>query len=160
MFYRSVQFILHSDLNLHPHKLKIVHSLSDRDREVCLQFYCQFQGILAENPDLPNDLLMNDEAHFNLHGTVNEQNFQYWSAANPHKLHQYPFHDPKVTVWCAVWSRGVIGPNFFEDEDGQAIIVTSQHYTEIINEFLAPKLLPNHNFGVSTRWCYGPHSSD
>jgi hypothetical protein len=48
-------------------------------------------------------------------------------------------------VWCAVWSRGDTGLCFFEDEDGQAITVTSQCYTEVINEFLAPKLPPNHN---------------
>ena len=58
---------------------------------------------------------------------------------------KHPLYDPKVTVWCAVWSRGVIGPNFFEDEDGQAITVISQHYTEMINEFLALKLPLNHN---------------
>ena len=46
-----------------------------------------------------------------------------------------PFYDPKVIVWCAVCSRGVNGPYFFEDEDTQAITVTSQHYTEMINEF-------------------------
>ena len=52
-------------------------------------------------------------------------------------------YEPKVTVWCAVWPRGVTGPHFFEDEDGKAITVTSQHYTEVINEFLSPNLPPN-----------------
>jgi len=42
-----------------------------------LQFFCQFVGMLTENPDLPNKLLMNNEVHFHLHGTVNKQNFQY-----------------------------------------------------------------------------------
>jgi len=86
---------------------------------------------------------MSDEAHFYLHGTVNKQNFRYWSAANPHKLHQRPTYDPKVTVWCAVWFRGVTEPYFFEDEDGKAITVTSQCYTEMINEFLSLNLSPN-----------------
>jgi len=36
-------------------------------------------------------------------------------------------------------------PFFFEDGDGQAITITSHCYTEIINEFLAPKVPPNHN---------------
>jgi len=79
-----------------------------------------------------------------LHGTVNK-NFQCSSAANPHERHQRPFYDPEVAVWCAVWSRGVIGPYFFEDEGRQAITVISQHYTEMINEFLALKLPLNHN---------------
>jgi len=54
-----------------------------------------------------------------------------------------PLITQKVTVWCAVWSRGVIGPYFLEDEEGKAIIVTSQRYTEMINEFLSPNLPPN-----------------
>jgi hypothetical protein len=90
-----------------------------------LQFFRQFVGIFTENTDLPNKLLMSDEAHFHLHGTANKHNFRYWSAANPHELHQRPTYDPKVTVWCAVLSREVTGP-FFEDEDGKAITVTSQ----------------------------------
>jgi len=120
---RSVQRILRMDLSLHPYKVQVVHALSNRDREMRLQFCRQLEEILTENPNLPNKLLMSDEARLHLHGTVNKQNFRYWSAANPHKLHHRPTYDPKVTVWCAVWSRGVTGPYFFEDEDGKAITV-------------------------------------
>jgi len=140
---RSVWRILRSDLSLHPYKLQVVHALSNRDGEIRLQFCRQFGGILTENPDLPNKLLMSNEAHFNLRGTVNKQNFRYWSATNPHELHHRPTYDPKVTIWCPVWSRGVNGPYVFEDEDGKAITVTSQRYTEMINEFLSPNHPPN-----------------
>jgi hypothetical protein len=67
-----------------------VHALSNQDRAMRLQFCRQFMRILTENPDLPNKLLMSDEAHFHFHDTVNKQNFQYWSAANPHELQQRP----------------------------------------------------------------------
>ena len=70
----SVWCIVHSDMNLHPYSLQIVHSLNGQDKDVCLQFFCQCWGILTEDPDLPNNLLMTDEAHFHLHGTVNMQN--------------------------------------------------------------------------------------
>jgi hypothetical protein len=80
---RSVRRILHGDLSLHPYKLQTVHSLSGQDREMRLQFCRQFVGILTENPDLPNKLLMSDETYFHLHGIVNKQNFRYWLAANP-----------------------------------------------------------------------------
>ena len=103
MYDRSVRRILRSDLSLHPYKFQVVHALSNWGREMHLQFCRQFVGILTENPDLSNKLLMSVEAHFHLHGTVNKQNFPYWSAANPHELHQRPTYDPKVTVWCAVW---------------------------------------------------------
>ena len=39
-----------------------------------LQFCCQFLGILTDNPDLLNKFLMSYEAHFHLHGTVNNPN--------------------------------------------------------------------------------------
>ena len=120
-----------------------MHALSNRDRKMRLQFCRQFVGILTENPDTLNKLLMSDEAHFHLHGTVNKQNFWYWSVANPYKLHQCPTYDPKVTIWCTAQSRAVSGLYFCEDEDGKAITVTSQHYTEMIIEFLSPNLQPN-----------------
>ena len=142
---RSVRHILHSDLNLHPYKVQSVHSLIDRDKDVRSQLCRHFHGILPENLTLPNNRLMSQEAHFHLHGTVNTQNFRHSSVANPHQLHQLPLYDPKVTVWCAVWSRGVFGPYIFEDENGEALTVISQRNTEMINEFLAPKLPPHHN---------------
>jgi hypothetical protein len=71
----SVRRILHSDLNLHPYNLQTVHSLRARDKEVVhLQFFRQFQGILNEDPDLPNNLLVIDQTHFHLHDTVDKQN--------------------------------------------------------------------------------------
>ena len=124
-----------------------------------LQFCRQFVGILTENPDLPNKLLMSDKAYFNLHGTVNKHNFRYWSAANPHELHQRPTYDQKITVWCGVWSRGVTGPYFFEDEDGKVITVTSECYTEMINEFLSPNFPPNNGTeGRQHRGCITPQA--
>jgi len=73
-----------------------------------LQFCRQSVGILTKNPDLPNKLLMIEEAHFHLHGTVNEQNFRYWSAANPHELYQRRTYDPKVTVCLVQRSHGTL----------------------------------------------------
>jgi hypothetical protein len=72
----TVRRILLSDLSLYPYKLQVVHALSNRDKEMCLQFCCQFVGILTENPDLPNKLLMSDEAHVHLHGTINKGLFE------------------------------------------------------------------------------------
>ena len=68
---RSARRILRSDLSLHPYKLQVEYALSNRDREMRLQFCRKFVGILSENTDLPNKLLMSDDAHFHLHGTVN-----------------------------------------------------------------------------------------
>jgi len=87
---RSVWRILHMNLSLHPYQLQVLHALSNQDREMCLQFCHQFVETLTENPDLLNKLMMSDEAHSHLHGTVNKHNFRYWSAANPHELLSSP----------------------------------------------------------------------
>jgi hypothetical protein len=45
-------------------------------------------------------LIMSDEAHFHSTGSVDKQNFQYWSANNPQELHRRPLYCERVTVWC------------------------------------------------------------
>jgi hypothetical protein len=119
-----------------------------------LQFCRQFVGILTEYPDLPNKLLISDEEHFHFHGTVNKQNFRYWPAADPHELHQHS------TVWCAIWSRGVTGRYFFEDEDGKVIshIATLHRDDQYIS--IPESSTKQWHLVVPTRWCYDPHGSD
>jgi hypothetical protein len=100
---------------------------------------------IKEDPNIIENFLMSDEAHFHLTGYVNKQNMRYWAQTNPAALHQRPLNSSKVTVWCAVSCRGVIGPYFFEDEGGSAVSVTSQRYVNTLETFLAPRLhsLPN-----------------
>ena len=47
-----------------------------------------------------------------------------------------PMHPKRVTVWCEFWSRGVIEPFFFENEQGEAVTVNGDPYRSILNEFL------------------------
>ena len=105
----------------------------------------QFQRILTEDPDLPNNLLMTKEAHCHLQGTVNKQNLTTPVSCKSLWTSPTPLYDPNITIWGAVWSREVMWPYFLKDEDGEAITVTSQCCTEMINEFLAPELPQNHS---------------
>jgi len=43
-------------------------------------------------------------------------------------------HPQRVTVWCGFWSGGIIGPFFFENEQGAV-----NGYHAMLNEFLLPK---------------------
>jgi hypothetical protein len=104
-------------------------------------------NLMENRPDLVNNLLMSDEAHFHLTGAINRQNFRYWSMENLRELHQRPLHISKVTVWCAVSSFGIIGPYFFQDDDnGQAFTISAECYTNMLEHFLAPIIncLPQH----------------
>lgn len=132
---RTIRRILHTDLQLHPYKIMIVQELSPqclvKRRDAC-------NAILTAVP--PGAIVWtSDEAHFHLNSTVNKQNFRYWATENPRELHQRPLHSPKVTVWCAMSSIGIIGPHFFE-EDGSTVTVNSVRYCDMLENFLRPRM--------------------
>ncbi|GFS76688.1 hypothetical protein TNCV_1622631 [Trichonephila clavipes] len=53
-------------------------------------------------------ILLSDEAHFWLNGYVNKQNCRVWSEANPQVYVETPLHREKLTVWCALWTGGIL----------------------------------------------------
>jgi hypothetical protein len=88
---------------------------------------------------------MSYEAPFHLSEYVNKHNFRYWAAAKAQQLHERPLHSAKVTVWCAISSNGVIGPYFFENDDGHAVKVASARYVHMLENVLMPEI---HRFPV------------
>ncbi|GFX86223.1 hypothetical protein TNCV_2561051 [Trichonephila clavipes] len=66
-----------------------------------------------------------DEAHFWLNGYVNKQNCRIWSEANPQVYVETPLHPEKLTVWCALWAGGIIGPYFFKNDEGHNLITSN-----------------------------------
>ncbi|GFW92180.1 uncharacterized protein TNCV_3540661 [Trichonephila clavipes] len=61
-------------------------------------------------------ILFSDEAHFWLNGYVNKQNGRIWSEDNLQVYVETPLHPEKLTVWCALWAGGIIGPYFFKND--------------------------------------------
>ncbi|GFS71700.1 integrase catalytic domain-containing protein [Trichonephila clavipes] len=76
------------------------------------------QNEIAVVPDFHKRILFSDEAHFWLNGYVNKQNCRIWSEANPQVYVETPLHPEKLTVWCALWAGGIIGPYFFKNDEG------------------------------------------
>ncbi|GFX84437.1 uncharacterized protein TNCV_1602301 [Trichonephila clavipes] len=76
------------------------------------------QNEIAVVPDFHKRILFSDEAHFWLNGYVNKQNCRIWSEANPQVYVETPLHPEKLTVWCALWAGGIIGPCFFKNDEG------------------------------------------
>jgi len=52
--------------------------------------------------------------------------------------HQRPLHTAKVSVWWGISKVGIVGPYFFEEE-GATVTVTSEHYAEMLRNFLRPQ---------------------
>ena len=89
-------------------------------------------------PILAKKFIFSDEAHFDLGGYVKKQNCRIWGTENPHAYIEKPTHPKRV--WCGFWSRGIIGPFFFENEEEESVTVNVDYYRAMLNEFLFTKI--------------------
>lgn len=55
-------------------------------------------------------VLMSDESHFHLNGSVVIHKFCYWAPQNPYNVPEKPIHSLEITVWSPVPCFEVIGP--------------------------------------------------
>ncbi|GFV41881.1 probable RNA-directed DNA polymerase from transposon X-element [Trichonephila clavipes] len=88
------------------------------------------------NDDIPNFVYW-----FN--GYVNKQNCRIWSEANPQVYVETPLHPEKLTVWCALWAGGIIGPYFFKNDEVHNATVNCDRYTAMNTNFFIPELNNN-----------------
>ncbi|GFW51493.1 uncharacterized protein TNCV_4211711 [Trichonephila clavipes] len=101
---------------------------------------------IAVVPDFHKRILFSDEAHFWLNGYVNKQN---WNEANPQVYVETPLHPEKLTIWCALWAGGIIGPYFFKNDEGHNVTVNGDRYRAMITNFFIPEL---NNDDVQELW--------
>ncbi|GFU79183.1 uncharacterized protein TNCV_2137061 [Trichonephila clavipes] len=106
---------------------EVIKSLQDCKKiesELNLLYYPITADIDTELEKLQLKLIdLNDEAHFWLNGYVNKQNCRIWSEAYPQVYVETPLHPEKLTVWCASWAGGIIGPYFFKIDEGHNVTV-------------------------------------
>ncbi|GFT95785.1 putative LOC101896122 [Trichonephila clavipes] len=98
------------------------------------------QNEIAVVPDFHKRILFSDEAHFWLNSYVNKQNCRIWSEANPQVYVETPLHPEKLTVWCALWAGGIIGPYFIKNDEGHNVRVNGDRYRAMITNFFIPEL--------------------
>ncbi|GFV80801.1 uncharacterized protein TNCV_1901161 [Trichonephila clavipes] len=55
----------------------------------------------------------------------------------------------KLTVWCALWAGGIIGPHFFKNDEGHNVTVNGDRYRAMITNFFIPEL---NNHDVQELW--------
>ena len=95
---------------------------------------------LQKMPISAKKISLSAEDRFDLGGYVNKQNCCIWNTENPHAYIEKPTQPKRVTVWCGFWSRGIIGPFFFENEQGEEVTVNEVRYRAMMNEFLFTKI--------------------
>lgn len=123
-----------SENKLKPYKIQILQALNDEDIDRRMEFSEQMLNRMNEDEDLLDRVMFTDEAIFTLNGGVNKQNVRYWSDENPHFYTEQALHAPKIVVWCGLWSRGIVGPFFFEGT------VNGENYLDMLKEWLIPQI--------------------
>ena len=106
---------------------------------VCIRFAKWVCHRLTEDADFGQKFIISDEAHFD-GGYVNKQNCSIWGTENPQAYIEKPTHPKRITVWCEFWSSGIIGPFFFENEQGEGVTVNGNLYQAMLKEFLFTKI--------------------
>ena len=91
-------------------------------------------------PILAKKIIFSDEAYFDLGGYVNKKNCRIWGTENSHAYIEKPTHPKRLTVWCGFWSRGIIMPFFFKNDQGEAVTVNDARYRAMLNELLFTKI--------------------
>ncbi|GFU92416.1 putative transposable element [Trichonephila clavipes] len=124
-------------------------AIHQNDHQARRRFVEWAQNEIAVVPDFHKRILFSDEAHFWLNGYVNKQNCCIWSEANPQVYVKTPLHPEKLTVWCALWAGGIIGPYFFKNDEGHNVTVNGDRYRAMINNFFIPEL---NNHDVQEMW--------
>ncbi|GFU89171.1 hypothetical protein TNCV_2896191 [Trichonephila clavipes] len=115
-------------------------AIHQNDHQARRRFVEWAQNEIAVVPDFHKRILFSDEAHFWLNGYVNKQKCRIWSEANPQVYVETPLHPEKLTVWCALWAGGIIGPYFFKNDEGHNVTVNGDRYRALITNFFIPEL--------------------
>ncbi|GFV54818.1 hypothetical protein TNCV_3683431 [Trichonephila clavipes] len=124
-------------------------AIHQNDHQATRRFVEWAQNEIAVVPDFHKRILFSDDAHFWLNGYVNKQNCRIWSEANPQVYVETPSHPEKLTVWCALWAGGIIGPYFFKNDEGHNVTVNGDRYRAMITNFFIPEL---NNHDVQELW--------
>ena len=133
----SIVRILKLDLKLFPYHIQVKHKLTTQDQRARVAMCNWFNDKMEEDEDWIDNVWFSDEAHFHLDGHVNSKNCVFWGTQPPQEVLQWPLHSSKVTAWCAMNSKTIIGPYWFEDADGRTVTVDQENYRTVIRKFYA-----------------------
>jgi hypothetical protein len=121
-------------LNYKPYKMHLTQQLYDEDMDLRVEMAELLLPILNE-PNNEGLIFFSDEATFHISGIVNKHNCRIWSEDNPYMTAETALNSPKVTVWCAMSSKEIVGPFFFDE-----LTVNSEDYLDMLKNFFYPFL--------------------
>ncbi|GFS79818.1 DUF4817 domain-containing protein [Trichonephila clavipes] len=131
----SVRNILRRILQLYPYKLQSCHELLPADTAQRKAFAKWAFSKMEQDPTWVFNILWTDEAHFSLHGNVNNHNCPIWVTSNPREYTQKPLHSPKGTAWCFFFETQFPVNGWITET------VNAQRYLTLLRETVVPCLI-------------------
>lgn len=109
-----------------------MQELYDEDKDLRVEMAEKLIPIL-ENKENDGLIFFSDEANFHVSGVVNKHNCRIWAKNNPFFTIDVAMNSPKITVWCAMSSKHIIGPYFFDEET-----VNQHNYLNMLQNYFLP----------------------
>ncbi|GBM41918.1 hypothetical protein AVEN_142896-1 [Araneus ventricosus] len=106
--------IMRHNLHMFPNKIQTRQPPSVNDIDARYDFANAILQQVDEGDIDVGNIWFSDEAYFNLYGFVNRQNWRIWRTENPQVAAPSSLYSPKVMVWAAISSKGIIGQFFRE----------------------------------------------
>ena len=131
----TIQRYFRNELHVFPYKLQVGPQLSDQDKQARVHFAQSCLSKMTEDAGYLKRIIYSDECSFSLCGGVNKQNCRIWGTERPQEVYEVPQGADSIMVWCAISSRGIIRPYFFEN-----VSVTGESYKKMLRYFFFPKL--------------------
>ena len=133
--------MLRTELNKFPYKVQLKEKQTPQTKKKRVDFANIMSNRIESEKKFLQKILFSDEAHFHLSGYVNRQNMRFWGDENPHHAVEGPKTRAKVTVFVALsQDSGLIGPYFFEDDDGKTETIKTDNYIKLIKQKVIPAL--------------------
>ena len=107
--------IMKEDLKKYPYRISIHQTLSEVDKLNRLNISKVLMEKIEHQSTFLGYLWTSDEAHCYLDKQINSKNNIFWGSSKPDIVLDKSLHSKKVTVWCALSERAIIGPYFFEE---------------------------------------------
>ena len=88
----SVHRILTKDLHMNAYKIQLTQELKPNDHSERRNFAEWVLGMQQVDENFVSNLMFSDEAHLDLMGGVNKQNWRIWMTENPRGIKETPLH--------------------------------------------------------------------
>ena len=129
--------ILKLDLKLFPNQIQVKQKLTAQDKLARVKMCKWFNNKMKEDDDWIKNVWFSYDTHFHFDSLVNSKNCVFWKTELPQEILQLPLHSSKVAAWWAINSKTIIGPYWFEDDEGGPVTINQENYRVVIQKFHA-----------------------